>query len=172
MLCKFACLCVIMVNMFVIANLRADERPHPCSSPHSSEFDFWLGDWDLTWADSGRGSNTITKELDGCVVQENFTSLYSLPLRGASVSVFNPNTGKWHQTWVDNQGNYLDFTGEFQEGMMILSREARPAGKPAFLQRMVWFDIVADSLKWNWERSDDGGKTWKVLWAIDYARRE
>ena len=37
--------------------------------------------------------------------------------------------GKWKQTWVDNEGGYLDFVGESKDGQMILSREAtRPDG--------------------------------------------
>lgn len=144
----------------------------PCSMQESSQFDFWVGEWDLSWADSGRGGNTVTKEFDGCVIRENFTTLDSVPFRGMSVSVFNPNTGKWHQTWVDNNGSYLDFVGEWQGDRMILSREARPKDKPAFLQRMVWYDIAAGSLKWNWERSDDRGKAWKVVWGISYVRRK
>lgn len=172
MLRNLVCWLLVIINAVMVANVWADDQPQPCSSPHATEFDFWLGDWDLTWADSGRGRNTISKEFDGCVIRENFASLDSVPLRGTSVSVFNPNTGKWHQTWVDNQGSYLDFTGEFKDGRMILTREAKPAGKPAFLQRMVWFDVAADSLKWNWERSDDGGKSWKVMWAINYTRRK
>jgi len=171
MLRKNVGLLAVIIGTVMVASIWAEDPPQPCSSPHATEFDFWLGDWDLSWPDSGRGRNTITKEFDGCVIRENFTSLDSAPLRGMSVSVFNPNTGKWHQTWVDNQGSYLDFTGELAGGRMILTRTARPKDKPAFLQRMVWFDVAADSLKWNWERSDDGGKTWKVMWAISYRRR-
>jgi hypothetical protein len=36
---------------------------------------------------------------------------------------------------------------------------------------MVWHNIGKDSLDWNWERSDDGGRTWKALWKTHYARR-
>ncbi len=156
--------------LFTVQVLPADDRPVPCSAPESSQFDFWVGEWELTWADSGRGQNTITRELDGCVIKESFSSSDASPLVGVSMSVFVPNTGKWHQTWVDNQGSYLDFSGGFENGKMILSRTARPKGKPAFQQRMVWFDIQPNSLKWNWERSDDNGKTWSVVWAIDYTR--
>ncbi len=40
------------------------------------------------------------------------------------------------------------------------------------LQRMVWYDIMQDSLQWNWERSEDKGKTWTVLWKIKYTRKK
>jgi hypothetical protein len=40
-----------------------------------------------------------------------------------------------------------------------------------FLQRMVFDDVKADSLRWRWQRSDDAGRTWKTLWEIGYQRR-
>jgi hypothetical protein len=75
--------------------------------------------------------------LDGCVVQENFSSQASIPWRGTSVCIFDTNAGKWKQTWGDNEGAYLDFVGEFKEGQMILEREAIGKDGKKSLQRMV-----------------------------------
>ncbi len=50
----------------------------------ASQFDFWLGEWELTWGDSGRGSNTITAILDSMVIAENFDGTPSMPLIGKS----------------------------------------------------------------------------------------
>ena len=107
--------------------------------------------------------------LDGAVIQENFEG-GDPPLRGMSVSVFSREDERWHQAWVDNSGSYLDFVGDFDDGKMILQRDGRVEGKTV-KQRMVWFDISENALEWNWERSDDEGKTWKVLWNIHYRRR-
>jgi hypothetical protein len=54
---------------------------------------------------------------------------------------------------------------------MILSREFEKDGKK-INQRMVWYNIQENSLKWNWERSEDKGKNWKVLWEINYKRKK
>ena len=35
---------------------------------------------------------------------------------------------------------------------------------------MVFRDVKPASLKWLWQRSDDGGATWKTTWEIDYVR--
>lgn len=161
------CLCVVLTSVTAITQ---DSAPPPCSQPESSQFDFWLGAWNLTWNDTATGTNRITKDYDGCVVREDFSTNDSIPFRGMSVSVFNAAIGKWQQTWVDNNGSYLDFVGEFADGKMVLSREAHPKDKPAFLQRMVWSDISSNALTWSWERSDDMGKTWKSLWLINYRR--
>ncbi len=148
-----------------------------CASPEFRQFDFWVGEWELSWPASetsgrkpGRGTNRIERALDDCVIVEHFVGTPSMDLRGMSVSTFNKRKGKWQQTWVDNSGGYLDFVGEFKDGQMILAREAVVSEARKFLQRMVWKNIQPDSLDWSWERSDDGGQTWKVLWPIHYQR--
>jgi len=53
---------------------------------------------------------------------------------------------------------------------MVLGRKAVKAGKE-FWQRMQWYNISPDSVDWNWERSDDNGLTWLVMWTIHYRRK-
>jgi hypothetical protein len=86
-----------------------------------------------------------------------------------SVSVYDERQACWRQTWVDNQGGYLDFSGGKQGERMILSRVAEIDGQQLH-QRMVWYDIRRDGLMWNWERSPDEGETWETLWVIQYVR--
>ncbi len=149
---------------------KARKEPLPCSSPGARQFDFWLGDWDATW-EGGRGTNRVEKILDGCVIHENFDGggPGGNGLVGKSYSTYTPAMKKWRQTWVDNQGGYLDFVGGMEGKTMILSRAAERDGKK-FLQRMVWYNIGRDAFDWNWERSDDGGRTWTTQWAIHYVR--
>jgi hypothetical protein len=146
----------------------------PCTVPAASQFDFWVGDWDLTW-DGGYGANQIRKILGGCVIEERFNGRShdenDPPFHGMSVSVYNEQLEQWQQTWVDNHGNYLDFVGGPVDDAMILQRETTtPQGEP-LLQRMVFSQIEADSLEWSWERSKDGGQTWEPLWQIHYERQ-
>src|SRR6201997_1467088 len=93
----------------------------PCLLPQQQQFEFWVGDWDVSWpgakpSETGHGTNRITRVLGGCVVQENFSGGETMHLRGTSVSIFDSRTGNWKQTWVDNEGGYLDFIGEFKDG--------------------------------------------------------
>lgn len=132
-----------------------------------NQFDFWLGEWDCTWGNDGKGTNSITRILDEKILQEDFIAP---DLHGMSVSSYDPERKLWCQTWVDNQGTYLDFTGAFENGKMILVRDAIVRGENC-KQRMVWYNIEESQFDWNWERSDDGGQTWRVLWQIRYARK-
>ena len=132
-----------------------------------NQFDFWLGEWEAAWGKDGKGTNRVTRILNGKIVQEDFTGP---DLHGLSFSAYDPERGLWCQTWVDNNGTYLDFTGRFEQGRMTLTRDAIVRGQ-ACKQRMVWYDIQADEFHWNWERSNDGGQTWRVLWQIHYTRK-
>ena len=131
------------------------------------QFDFWLGEWTCTWGEDGKATNHVLRIMDGKVIQENFAAPDK---SGMSVSVYEPERKLWCQTWVDSSGSYLDFTGEFENGTMILTRDAIVKGD-ACKQRMVWYNIQADEFDWNWERSDDDGITWRVLWQIKYKRK-
>jgi len=142
----------------------------PCTREEASQFDFWMGEWDLTWADGGKGSNHITKILGGCVIHEAFDGTPSMPLKGISVSTFDVSAGLWKQTWVDNSGGYLDLVGGMEGDRMILVRDAVLEGKPV-KHRMVFYNIAENALDWNWERSEDNGATWTVLWKIHYQRK-
>ncbi len=172
----FGVAALLLVFTFFAA-AQATEEPN-CSAPQFRQFDFWIGDWDLSWPASqssdmkpGHGSNHISAALDNCVIMENFDGTASIPLRGTSLSTYNRRSHKWQQTWVDNTGAYLDFAGEFNDGEMILTRQAvSPAGKRV-LQRMVWKNITPSALDWSWQRSTDNGKNWEVLWPIHYARK-
>ncbi len=137
--------------------------------PETSQFDFWLGTWDATWGDNGCGHNRIQRAFDGFVIHEQFESFDESPLHGMSVSVYNPRFERWHQTWVDNQGSYLDFVGGWQDDRMILTRRIVYNNKP-IQQRMIWYNITSDAFDWQYERSDDDGATWSVTWQILYTR--
>ncbi len=131
------------------------------------QFDFWLGDWELTWGENMHGTNRIERIMDGAVIQENFEGA---GYTGMSVSVFSKEDNRWRQTWVDSSGSYLDFVGEFVDGKMILIRNGVVEEKPV-KQRMIWYDITDNDFQWNWERSDDKGASWQIIWKIQYQRK-
>jgi hypothetical protein len=79
--------------------------------------------------------------------KENFSGGGAMHLRGKSVSIFDVRVGKWKQTWVDNEGGYLDFGGESKHGQMILSREATRPVAPSRCN--AWSNITHDEFDWT-----------------------
>jgi hypothetical protein len=152
----------------------AQNNEKPCSLPEASQLDFWIGKWELSWKDPDgkdrNGTNIINKILRGCVIEENFTADDN-SLVGKSYSVYNPTKKIWQQTWIDNTGAYLDFTGGLDGDKVILWRKATNKAGKEIIQRMVFYEITADKFYWNWENSTDDGKTWNLVWKIQYTRK-
>jgi len=159
---------------YSISYSQSDGNEKPCSAPEFSQFDFWIGNWQASWIDSeGKvqtGTNIITKELGGCVIEENFATGDNTFI-GRSLSMYNPVKKIWQQTWVDNSGGYLDFTGGMDGDKMILWRKAVTKSGKEVLQRMVFSDITSDSFTWNWESSSDEGVSWNLMWQISYKKK-
>jgi hypothetical protein len=159
----------------LLAGPAASQTIPSCAAPEASQLDFWLGTWALTWtADDGqgRGTNTLTKTLDGCVVHERFESVDGF--RGESVSVYDVRSGQWRQTWVDNRGGYLLLTGGHNEDGVMELRTApftHPQTGREQVNRMIWTDVTDEALTWRWQRSLDDGTTWEDQWVITYQRR-
>lgn len=142
--------------------------------------DFWVGEWSLTWnkIDSSeyRATNTIEKVLNDRVIYEHF-KIVSGPQKGyigKSWSVFDYNTKEWKQTWVDNHGAYLDFSGRLLGDSVIFEREKQLEKGKVRQQRMVFHDIQKNSFIWRWQHRDeqekDSFEAWVHDWVILYER--
>jgi len=165
---------VIFILYFSITILpQEDVSQKPCSSPEASQFDFWIGTWKVEWLNTdstkAEGTNVVTSILGSCVIEENFNGKPGVDFMGKSFSVYNPAKKLWQQTWVDDQGGYMVFTGGMEDDKMILSRKISRNDKE-LIQRMVFYNISKDKFDWNWESSEDNGVSWKMNWKIHYSR--
>jgi hypothetical protein len=144
-----------------------------CSAPEFQQFDFWIGDWELTWKNqqgqSVTGSNRIEKFLDGCVVYENFAAPGNFI--GKSWSIYRPLSHEWQQTWVDNNGGTFFLKGNFTNNEMILNTDKIVTRQGEFFYRMRFINIKENSFDWHWESSKDGA-TWNLNWHIHYERKQ
>jgi uncharacterized protein DUF1579 len=173
----------IALLLVLAAPAAAATPPAPCSSAEHRQLDFWIGDWDVAirarsapdkeeWGQA-KGTQHVEAVLGGCAISETFAADGpKAPWNGRSYSSWQPAQKAWRQTWVDDSGGYLTFTGGVEGGTMALYGEPRTdkAGKP-FQMRMIWLDVKPDSLRWEWQRSTDK-KTWTPMMIIEYRRRK
>ncbi len=141
------------------------------AEPDRAQFDFWLGSWRVRQlaGEALRGRNEVAWTLDGAVLWEQFSAGRD-PFTGWSFSV--PVAGRgWVQTWVDNNGSYLDFTGGWLGDRMVLERSTGH-GSPA-RQRMTWHTITRRGFLWDWaaQATDEPGRRWELRWRLRYDRR-
>lgn len=158
-------LSVLLMILFYGASAQTDT---------TSWFDFWVGDWALTWKDGKgnvvHGENKISKIHNGKVILEEF-SAPSLAYTGSSYSVFNPQRKEWKQTWVDSQGGYITLTGR-KEGDTRIFETTEPMirGNDQLLFRMIFHSITPESFVWEWQSTSDN-ITWATAWKIEYKRK-
>jgi hypothetical protein len=136
----------------------APAQPAPCSAAEYRQFDFWLGDWDVTNpAGKPAGHNHVTSEYGGCVLQEHWSG--NGGSLGSSFNIYDPVRKVWHQTWVDNIGTLLEIEGGLKDGSMVMSGEQQQADGKKLLHRITWTPKDG-KVRQFWQTSTDGGKTW------------
>lgn len=139
-----------------------------------SAFDFWVGDWEAHWVDAKGneviGENRIEKIMGGAVIQEHFSDT-AAGFLGGSVSVFSPADSLWHQTWVDNSGGYIDLVGIVDGDVRVFQTKPVVSGSKTIIRRMIFYNITENTFTWDWEFSEDGGKSWALSWQINYLRK-
>lgn len=143
-----------------------------CSEAEHRQLDFWVGEWRVFQQSDGVevGSSSITKVADGCGIQEH----YSAPnapggaYEGFSYSGWNRRDGKWHQFYIDVNGNATWFTGQLEGKVLALYA---PAARPGAQQRMSYTPNPDGSVNQTGVISTDGGKTWQPGYDYVYRRR-
>lgn len=129
------------------ASVSAQEAPAPCSAPAFQQFDFWLGTWQVRTPDSTlAGENIITREEQGCLILERWTSINGGT--GQSYNFYNPATETWRQVWV-SPGAMIDYQGGLTETGSI---------KLSGVITYVAFGQIAD-FTGEWTPNDDGSVT-------------
>ena len=135
-----------------------------CCKEEFRQFDFWLGYWHTyTSGDTIAGTNHIVLLQDSCVIQENWSSARS-GYTGTSYNFYNPQTGKWHQTWIDNQGSSLLLTGQLEDGKMVMySGAMKNQQGQDYINRISWTPNPDGSVRQLWEVSSDDGNKWTAV---------
>lgn len=160
---------VIPVILLIIAApaLAQEEKPipqtppSPCGQPEASQFDFWLGEWNVEAKGKMVGYNNISKLHGGCTLFEEYNAT-AAPFEGKSFNYYDPSDESWHQVWVDNSGTRLHLAGGFANGSMVMSGE-RGTTTGTVTDRISWTDNPDGTVRQLWELSTDAGVTWQVL---------
>jgi tetratricopeptide (TPR) repeat protein len=149
------------------------EQLTPCNTPRYRDFDFWLGEWDVTPANAPTSTahNSITSVQDGCVVLEQYETQGGFT--GMSINFYDSVTGLWHQTWMSNSGGAVYLEGGLRDGAMVLTDADLPISDVAgTINRVTWSTLDDGRVRQHWENSTDQGETWTTSFDGYYARSE
>ena len=148
----------------------------PCTTmPEAKQFDFWIGDWNVTPFQAPRGpnaqllgTNKIEPILEHCVLLENWTGGGS---SGKSMNFYDTNRRKWRQIWMADGGGSLDYAGDFRDGAMRFEGWTLSPTGTRVLQKLTFFPIHTDTVRQLFETSNDSGKTWQPGFDGRYIRK-
>lgn len=138
-----------------------------CDEPIHAAFDFWVGEWEVHGVD-GRfaGHNTIRKIAGGCGLTEDWRGVGGSV--GESLNLYDPVTGMWHQRWVDASGLVLNLAGgPTNDGAMRMEGRGPDTTR---LHRVTWTPRDDGSVRQLWQRSEDEGGSWSVIFDGIYTR--
>ena len=142
---------------------------HPCvSSAEFRQFDYWLGEWDVEIGGQKLAKSSVQLILDDCVIFENYTD--SRGYAGKSFSLYDANTKKWEQRYVDTTGALHHWTGGLDNGVMTYRWDYELNGQKSY-NRMSYVKEGPDRVRQILESSPDG-KTWTKNYDGLYIRRK
>ncbi len=151
---------------------RAYARNYPCDAdPRFRAFDFWIGTWDVMANGVRVGTNTITRELEGCALYERWRAHPASGSYGHSVNRFDPGSGKWRQQWIDANGNQTDYEGTVTaDGLRFTGVVVTPAG-PSRRSEMTFTRQPDGSVRQFIRTSPLDREEWTVGFDALYVRR-
>jgi hypothetical protein len=148
--------------------------PPACTSAEHRQFDFWVGEWEVTPNIKGAvpiANSKIEKLHSGCTIRENW-----MPFKGTgggSLNAFDPGDGRWHQHWQDSSGGIVPFQGGMAKDEMVLTGWWRGYNGPGkhLLTRMRYSLQSDGSVRQHGEVSADHGVTWTTGFDFIYRRK-
>ena len=162
---------VVLLSTTAHAQTPPPARPN-CEAAEYRQLDFWVGEWRVFQQADGKevATSTIARIANGCGISEHYIAPGAPggPYEGLSYSGFDRRDGKWHQFYVDVNGNATWFTGQLEGTVLALYA---PAARPGVQQRMSYTPNADGSVNQTGVFSNDGGKTWQPGYDYVYRRR-
>lgn len=140
-----------------------------CQAPGYRQFDFWIGRWEVRSIRADGGINPpqpsiIERELDGCVIEENWTGT------ARSINTYDAASRQYHQQYIDASGNHMLLTGGLladgsmaMTGTTFYSCASCPNGIFPLVNIWQWTAITPDSVRQlNRQINGLNGQPWQT----------
>jgi hypothetical protein len=150
----------------------AQQAPPRCDAQEHRQFDYWVGEWEVT--DSAgqvvKGTSSVTLEEQGCVIHEHWAG--SRGGTGQSFNYWDPRAHRWQQDWVaSSSGSALHLIGNLVGNAMTLEAETPGPNGSTIRQRVQWIPEPDGRVRQFWQTSSDGGRTWTVAFDGWYRKK-
>ncbi len=162
---------VRLLGLLLLMALNAPaQTPPPSLPPEARQFDFWLGEWEVTNpAGKPAGTSRIESVAASAGLLENWTGAGGYT--GRSLNAWNATKKQWQRYWVGSGGRVLELSGGLMNGSMVLMGE-HPVNGTRRIERITWTPNADGTVRQHWEQSADGGETWTTAFDGLYRRRK
>ena len=162
---------VVWFGVATLPTFAAADSVSCSASPERQQFDYWLGDWTITYPGAPGGSTSkVYLRLDKCVLVETWDG--GRGHKGENVFAYSSDDGSWHGMFADNQGRVHVFKGKVTSGLAEFYGPSRGPNGAATLNRIRVVRVNADKVTQTWEKSVDKGATWTVEFQGEYSRNK
>lgn len=160
------CLATFLFAVNLSAQTPSPPTPLP---PEARQFDFWIGDWEVTNpVGKVAGRSKIESIAGGAGVLENWMGASGYT--GRSLNAWNVARKQWQQYWVGSDGGVLELVGGIVEGRMVLAAEHEVRGQRR-TERITWTPNPDGTVRQHWEQSTDSGKMWTTVFDGLYRKK-
>lgn len=155
------------------ANAQDAPSPPSCETmEHNSDFDFWVGEWNV-YAPDGQfaGRNSIRLSQGDCLIEEHWSGASGST--GFSMNFYDPLIGQWRQVWM-SAGAYIDYAGGLNaDGAMFLEGEIfYHQNGTRFPFRGLWTPNEDGSVTQHFTQYDPETESWNDWFTGRYVRQE
>jgi len=163
-----------VLTLVFVARLGAEDAPAvpkgpPPPPPEARQFDFWVGEWEVT-GPQGKvvGHSRVELILNDRVIQEHWTGAGGFG--GTSLNLYDAEAKVWRQFWTDQTGGTLQLTGGLVHGSMVLEQTSTADGATT-VDRITWTPNADGSVRQLWEKTTDNRQTWTAAFDGLYRKR-
>lgn len=157
--------------LLLAAPVAAQQAPPGCTMPEQRQFDFWVGEWNVTDSTGAvtYGTSSVTREEAGCLVHEHWAGAKAGT--GQSLNFLDRRTGQWTQAWVGSAGGTLIMTGHLEGTAMVLVGEGLNPKGQVVINKVQWIPEPDGRVRQFWQVSRDGGQSWVTAFDGWYRRK-
>ena len=165
--CHTVLACVALIGCSDAA--QPAEPAKRCDAKEFRAFDFWVGEWRVTWktpqGQPAEGRSSIQRIVAGCAIEEHWQGKDGS--EGKSLTFFNPATKNWQQTWVDATAQPLMFEGNFEGESLVLKTKVEHGDGFVTYHRITWTPLPG-GVRQHWQQSANG-KAWDTVFDGRYS---
>lgn len=160
-------LVVVFGLAFATDGVAATASDSCTSNPANRQLDYWLGNWKI--GSAGNAHSNVTLSLDKCLVVENWDG--GGGHRGRNMFGYSADDKSWYGMFADNEGRVHVFTsGKVADGTAEFGGTSRGPNGESTLNRVKVIRLNPNKVEQTWEKSNDNGATWNVVFRGEYSR--